>query len=308
MCTAFSTLGSFGRTLDFEHSFGEKFVFTPRRAPLKFLRRTLNSHLAFMGIGIVDSGFPLLFDGVNERGVFVAALNFPKSARYVEECGEQTDIASFELIPFLLAKSKSAAEGAALLRESHIVNNCFSEKIPPSPLHWFVADKAGCFVIEPTELGTTVYENRVGVLTNEPPFPYQLEYLSGFTGLSTMPHKDGFVKRLGLTPHSRGVGAVGLPVDFSSPSRFVRAAFAIHNTDAEHSAERSLARFFRIASTVSIPRGTVKTENGESVYTVYTSCAHSGVYAYATYYDPTIRKRCFSEFDCDENEIYITEM
>ena len=308
MCTAFSSFGLFGRTLDFEHSFGEKFVFVPRRAGLNFLLGVSESHFSFMGLGIAERGFPLLFDGVNEQGVFVAALNFPKSAYYTESRGAGQEIASFEVVPLVLSKCKSAADGAALLGESRIVNNSFLDKMSPSPLHWFIADNDACFTIEATISGTAVYENRIGVLTNEPSFPYQLEYLSGFSELCAQPHTGGFTERLGLTPHSRGVGAIGLPGDFSSPSRFVRAAFALHNTDAEDSQERKLAHFFRIASTVSIPRGLVKTDKGESVYTVYTSCAAKGGYAYTTYYDLALREKSFSEFEPDEEEIFISEM
>ena len=57
MCTAFSSFGLFGRTLDFEHSFGEKFVFVPRRAGLNFLLGVSESHFAFMAWELRSAAF-----------------------------------------------------------------------------------------------------------------------------------------------------------------------------------------------------------------------------------------------------------
>lgn len=323
MCTAFSCLGYFGRTLDFERSFGEKLLFIPRKLPFGFrYERGRDSHLAFLGVGVDLGDYPLMFDGVNESGVFAAALNFPRSAVYSpHRCGAY-NLASFEVLPWVLSGSESAEEGAFLLERCCILDEAYSADIPPSPLHWFLADGAKCFTVEATVGGTRVFENPASVLTNEPDFPYQLEYLSGFSGVSASPHIGGFTEEIGLAPHSRGVGSVGLPGDFSSPSRFVRAAFTLHNFkrfaqgrksegDAEEKKnveerradERLPSALFRVAEAFSVPPGSIITEGGEYSYTRYTAVASREGYSVKTCYTLTPTTKSFSDLDLDGHEI-----
>lgn len=326
MCTAFSCGGLFGRTLDFERSFGEKLLFVPRNHSLDFrYAKRRESHFAFLGVGVACGNFPLMFDGVSELGVFAAALNFPRSAVYSpHRCGAY-NLASFEVLPWVLSGCESAREGAELLRRSCILGEGFSEEMPSSPLHWFLADEENCFTVEAVAGGTRVYENPVGVLTNEPPFPYQLEHLSGFSGLSASAHIGGFTEEIGLTPHSRGVGSFGLPGDFSSPSRFVRAAFTLHSFKgfaeqlvAERSAEEKggvkkqsdtewmLSALLGATGTFSVPPGSVVTEGGEYSYTRYTSVASREGYRVKTCYSPLPTVKCFSDFDLDGFEITVS--
>ena len=317
MCTAFSRNGHFGRTMDYEKSFGEELLFLPRRCPLKFRYTGVpKEHAAILGVGVFDGEFPLMFDGVNEFGVFAAALNFPVSAKYyTQKCGVY-NLCSFEVLPWILANANSADEAAVLLRGCCVLDEPYSAKMPPSPLHWFVADSQKCFVFEATEGGARVFENAFGVLTNEPPFPSQIATLSLFCGLSACAvqrkaneSEKGKTpcftlgERLGLSPSSRGTGSIGLPGDFSSPSRLVRAAFALHNTECEAADEKAVAAFFRMASIASIPRGCVVTEGGELAYTRYTSCATKDSYCITTYYDHTPKGKSFATLPLDANVI-----
>ena len=309
MCTAFASNGYFGRTLDFEESFDVGSIIIPRRAEIEFLHLgKREEHLAFVGAGLVSNGFPLVFDGVNENGLFVAALNFPKSAVYLKSSGARYDIASFELVALVLSVCRTAKEGAELLKKCRITDEAFSEELPPSPLHWFVADGCCCYTVEQTEEGLRIHENSLGVLTNEPPFPYQLEHLSNFSGLSARAPKDGFVERLGISASSRGVGTVGLPGDFTSQSRFVRASYVVHNTEAESEEEKCVARHFKMAASVSVPRGCVVTHDGKSVCTVYTSCASKAGYWYSKYDSIDIKSIKFSDIDINVNLPIFTEL
>ena len=147
MCTAISdnTNGFlFGRTLDLEHSYGEQIILTPRHKRLDFLHQTsIGEHPAILGIGILQGDTPLYFDAINESGLAIAALNFPKSAIYRDVNIGKRNLASFEVIPYLLSSCKSLDDAKAILNDVNITCESVSEELPASPLHWLIADRCG---------------------------------------------------------------------------------------------------------------------------------------------------------------------
>lgn len=289
MCTAISDTTNgflFGRTLDLEISYGERAILTPRKTPLDFLHASPSGeHAAILGIGIVMGDKPLYFDAINESGLCAAALNFPRSAAYRDIMPNAMNLASFEVIPYILAHCESAASAKELLKDVNITAECASAKLSASPLHWIIADKREAIALESTADGVRVYDDPFGVLTNEPPFQFHLSNIECYLPLSSASPENKLAPSVKLLPHSRGAGAFGLPGDFSSPSRFVRAVFMKNHTDAAAEKADSVSRFFHIMSTLAVPMGAVKTDGGASVYTVYTSCAtpEDMTYYFTTY-------------------------
>ena len=270
----------FGRNLDVEFSYNEKIIFMPRK---------LSTGFAIMGLGTVIDGKPLFYDAVNEHGLYIAALNFPKSAAYFPEKAEQTNIASFEFIRYVLSRCSSVTEAEKLLKNANITDENFSEELKNTPLHWFVADKKSAITAEPLGTGFTVYKNEIGVLTNEPPFDFHLKNLSNYTNLSPYEAENKFSKNLITEPFSRGSGAFGLPGDFSSPSRFIKAAFVKENSLCSESEEDFVTQFFHILSSVSMPRGSVRLDKGELEHTLCSTCAtEDGKYYFRTYQNSRI--------------------
>lgn len=281
MCTALICGHFFGRTLDLEYSYGEQVVVVPRRFPLTFrMQSSLPNHHAIIGIAHVKQNYPLFYDGMNEKGLAVAALNFPLSAVYHQAEKDRVNLAPFELIPWILGQCSTVTQALELLARANVTRTDFSPQLPATPLHWLIADSQQAVTAEPLADGLRIHENPVGVLTNEPPFPFQLSRLNDFRGLSAAPAANRF-SSLPLTEYSRGMGALGLPGDWSSQSRFVRCAFASHNSPCPN----HVTQFFHIMSTVEVPRGSVRLANGKEVISVYTSCCDlkRGVYHYTTY-------------------------
>lgn len=285
MCTSLSYRGKrafFGRNLDYDVSFGEEVVFLPRNFPLLFRRvKGLDRHYAILGMAHVESGVPLFYDAMNECGLAISALNFPGNATYYPLQEGRENVASFELIPYLLGQAKTVDDVLALLMVMNLDDDRFSESFPPSPLHFHVADKKRSIVIETLPTGMKVHENPLGVLTNNPPFEEQMERLADYVGLSPVEPKNAFAPDLPLAPASRGYGAKGLPGDITSPSRFVRAAFALSHTPED----TDVSQFFHLLANVENVKGVCLAESGRLEHTLYSCCCDLDelVYHYATY-------------------------
>ncbi len=289
MCTAIHLHTNdhyFGRTLDLDCSYGEEVCILPRRFSFPFRQvGSIEEHPAIIGMATVVDGLPLLYDAVNEHGLAMAGLNFPGNAYYPPVCAGKANIAPFELIPYLLFHCKTVAEAQALLSNIHLANIPFSEQLLPSPLHFILADKEGAIVLEPMQDGLHIYEDPVGVLTNNPPFPFHLRHLCHYRNLRADNGENTFAPSLALDPDCQGMGAIGLPGDLSSPSRFVRAAFGRAHAVCGKDELSSVSQFFHLLGTVEMTRGCCQTEGGHWDITIYSACMNlqRGLYYYTTY-------------------------
>ena len=288
MCTAINETNGrhiFGRTLDLECSYGEEVVILPRRFPLRFLHlRGLAEHLAIIGTAHVSGGVPLFYDAANEAGLCAAALNFPTLAKYLPPSSTERSLASFEVIPRMLATAKSLEEVRRLLANARITNESFSRELPPTPLHWIFADKSSAITVEQVECGLKIHDNPYGVLSNSPDFRSQIYNLERYAHIL-----EGAPSVGGL--HSRGLADFGIPGDFSSSSRFVRAVYAKSRTLPEQERRSAISRFFHLFDTVTQMHGATRAEDGRPVRTVYTSAIDTASleYLFTTYESRHIR-------------------
>lgn len=288
MCTALSFCQGehyFGRTLDHSAPFGEAVTVTPRRFPLLFREAgILGEHYAMIGIAHMADGYPLYYDAVNERGLGMAGLMFAGNAVYRPSAAGRDNIESYAFIHWILAQCATVREACALLERINLTDTAFSRSLPPAELHWMIADRNESVTVESVRDGLFVYPNPTGVLTNNPTFPMQCFRLNDYMHLSPQPPENRFSGELDLHTYSLGMGALGLPGDLSSASRFVRAAFTrAHACTGESEAER-VGQFFHILGTVEQVRGCCAVGDGfES--TLYTACCNTdrGIYYYTTY-------------------------
>ncbi len=314
MCTAISYKTSdhyFGRNLDLERGYNEGVVITPRNYPFPFrFVEPLIKHYAMIGMATVVDGYPLYFEATNEYGLSMAGLNFPKNAVYYEYKEGIYNIAPFELIPYLLGLCSKISDVRELLRMINVVNCNFSEELPASPLHWMIADKETSIVLECTGEGMKIYDNPYGVLTNNPRFSYHLANINNYMSLHEGFAENKLTSRSELENYSLGLGAFGLPGDFSSASRFVRAVFVREKSVCDGSEWGSVTQFFHILQSVSMPKGCVMTKNCEYEYTRYSCCCNTEqqIYYYTTYDNPTIRQVKMHSADLLGNTLSIFEI
>ncbi|MGN1048137.1 MAG: choloylglycine hydrolase [Eubacteriales bacterium] len=289
MCTAVTYKTQdfyFGRTLDYEFSYGDEVTITPRNYLFDFRTMgVMKTHYAIIGMAYVANGYPLYYDAFNEKGLCMAGLNFVGNADYKEKAPDKDNIAQFEFIPWILGQCGSVREAEALLTKINLINIPFSEALPLAQLHWIIADRNKAITVESVKEGIRIYENPVGVLTNNPPFDEQMFVLNNYMHLSPKSPSNNFSDKLPLHTYSRGMGALGLPGDLSSQSRFVRAAFTKMNSVSGTSEEESVSQFFHIMGSVDQQRGCCDVGDGKFEITIYTSCcnADKGIYYYTTY-------------------------
>lgn len=289
MCTAITLTTKdhyFGRNLDLEYSYTETITITPRNFPFHFRRKdTISTHYAIIGTAFVQENYPLYYDATNEKGLSIAGLNFPENAYYFPSDEEKENITPFEFIPWILTQCSTISDVRKQIEHLNLLNEPFSENLPLSPLHWFIADKKASIVIESTKDGLQIYDNPVGVLTNNPPFDMQLFHLNNYMTLSNDPPENHFSEVLNLKKYSNGMGAMGLPGDWSSQSRFVRASFVKMNSKCDTSENESVSQFFHLLDSVAFPRGCVEMKKDIYEITVYSSCCNTDkcIYYYKTY-------------------------
>lgn len=347
MCTCITYKNKgfyFGRNMDLEYSFGECVIVTPRTFPLRFTHiEEQPVHYAMVGMAAGQEGtahhagtqavgrgrqlFPLYAEAVNEKGLCMAGLNFPGNAYYRKAETGRTNVASFELIPWVLGTCASAAEAEAKLRDINITDDAFSKAMPPAQLHWMLADRDRCLVIESVRERVKLYENPIGILTNNPPFEYHRMNINNYLNVTAGYPKSRFCRAenagrgktgsgksfpralpsylLNLEPYSQGMGGIGLPGDYSSVSRFVRAAFLKCNSVCEPNEEENVSQFFHMLDSVAMPRGAVITQDGKYDITTYSCCvnADTGTYYYKTYGNSQINAVDMRRVNLDGNTL-----
>ena len=310
MCTASNYITDdhyFGRNFDYEISYNERVTITPRNYKFEFRKiDDMDSHYAIIGIAAGVDGYPLYYDACNEKGLAIAGLNFEGNAVYRDVKENMVNVTPFEFIPYLLGKAGSVSEARELLKEINLVNINFSEQLPLSPLHWMISDENEAIVVEPLADGLKIYDNPVGVLTNNPVFDKQLFYLNNYRALSNKTPEKTFGGDFDLDTYSRGMGAIGLPGDLSSASRFAKVAFTRANSYSESDEASSVSQFFHILASVEQQNGcTFIKEPNFYEYTIYTSCynTNKAVLYYKTYNNSQITAVDLNNEDLDSEDL-----
>ena len=206
MCTAATYKTEdfyFGRTLDYEFSYGDEITVTPRNYPFEFRSMGgIKEHYAMVGMAHVADNFPLYYDAMNERGLCIAGLNFVGNAHYRDVIPGKDNVAQYELIPWLLAQCGTVREARALLEKINITNIPFSDKLPCAQLHWIVADKTEAITVESVEEGIRIYDlERV--------FPAAFVKTNSLSGSTEQESFSQFFHILGAVDQQRGCCHLG---------------------------------------------------------------------------------------------------
>lgn len=308
MCTTIALYDEksmfFGRNMDIEYDYSLGIVITPRNFALGFRKcPPQNHHYSIIGMAAVSDNYPLYADAVNEYSLAGAGLNFPQNAYYSQQnILGQYNVSPFELIPFVLSQCKNLVEAKALLSQINLVDINFSDKLKNTPLHWHFADNSGSIVFEATKNGCKVYDNPLNVLTNNPPFEYHLQNYGLYSNLSAS--EKSYDEKTLPSSATKGLGAFGLPGDYSSQSRFVKAAFLLENSKTVSS---SVAQTFNILSALQVVNGSINLGENIDYHTRYMACmdAQNVVYYCKKYDDLAIKAYDLNQFNQNDKALII---
>lgn len=311
-CISFKTKDNyFGRNLDLECRFGEKVVITPRNYEVKLRKeKKFKTKYAMIGMATVVDNYPLYAEACNEKGLSIAGLYFPDYAYYKDEEKGKINITPFELTLWMLGNFETIEELRNVLDNVNLVNISFSAKLQLTPMHFMISDKDKSIVLEQTKEGLKIYDNPVGVLTNNPPFIYHLTNLNNYLNLTPNFAENRFTNKIQLDAYGNGMGSIGLPGDTSPSSRFVRAAFNKLNSICNGDEESSISQFFHILDSVSMIRGTTITNNKKYDITNYSCCINvdKSIYYYKTYENNQITAIKMDENNMNTDKLSIYEL
>ena len=311
MCTAASFKNKntyFGRNLDYEFSYGEKVVITPRNYPFNFRHLGLNDHhYALIGMAHVNNNYPMYYDAVNECGLAMAGLNFVGNAEYSEVISNKDNVAQFEFISYILSTCKNIKEVKDTLNRINLVKTPYNEYYPSAKLHWIIKDINECIVVESMKDGLHIYDNPTGCLTNNPPFIYQLENLKNYAPLNNEDHNKSF--SFDDSFYSRGTGSKGLPGDLTSQGRFVRVVYTSYFSTCKEDEQSCVNQFFHILESVWQTRGLCKINDNYEI-TIYASCMNlnEGIYYYKTYDNSQVNAIYLNNENLDTKDLISFEL
>lgn len=277
MCTAitFSTddkLHFLARTMDFSFELDASPVYIPRKHQFNSLvpDSTFTTQYSFIGAGKDVNGY-VFADGLNETGFAIASLYFEKNAHYSNIAQpDLLNLSSTDMVAWALGNITSVADFEqkyTTVNIMAIVNPLLGVNVP---LHWLVSDKTGAAgVLEITQDGAKFYRNQVGVMTNSPQFPWHMDNLSHYANLQPTEHAPKKYGDYITVTDGPGSGALGLPGDYTSASRFIRSAFLRENSDTSAGLHSGLTSIVHILNAVDIPKNAKITKKGASDYTQY---------------------------------------
>ncbi|MFE6237426.1 choloylglycine hydrolase [Cellulosimicrobium sp. NPDC057862] len=297
------------RNLDWTSGYGQRVVLTPTgyasRSPFGAVRAIEH---ATLGMGIVEDGTPLYFDCGNDAGLAVAGLNFPGYASYAPgPVDGSVNVAAYEFPLWVCSQFSTVDEVEAALRDVVVVDRPINEKYPSSLLHWIVGDATRAIVVEHTKDGMQVFDDDVDVLTNQPGFAWHHENLRNYLNASPEFPEETVLGSAHLTPFGSGSHMRGIPGDYYSPSRFVRAAYVNAHYPTQETEAANVSRAFHTLQQVAMVDGCAAMGSGDFEITLYTGLfsSRTTTYYWNTYDDPAIRSVAMADHPADGTELVL---
>lgn len=302
MCTAMTLKSQtmeqcFGRTMDFSHDIDPSLYIIPSHYKWHSLlnNQPFEDSYRFIGLGQEMQGMLGFFDGVNEKGFAAAVLYFAGYAQYNTDPipKNQTPVASIDFLHYMLGRCACVKDVFRLLPTISIVGIPDPITNSIAPLHWMVTDRNGdCAVIEPVNGKLEFLENSIGIMANSPTFPWHMTNLRNYMGATPTQTPEVYWNHIKLTPFGQAHGTFPLPGGFTSPERFVRAAYLKSHLPVPKDRRETIISCFHVMENVSIPKGAVISGNNTYDYTKYTAFmnTHTCEYFYKTYGDFTIHR------------------
>ena len=290
-----------GRTMEFEFEQPYNILAIPRNYTIDAYEKPIKVKYATMGIATYH--LPVLTDGVNEHGLAGGMFYFPGYNNYadaaaIEASGKRAAVAE-EVVTYILTTYKDVAEIKARVNSDLAVANTPNAIGTISPLHYVFQDTTGASVVLETSTPGVfeIFDNPIGVFTNRPKFDWHLTNLQNYVGLHDTVEKDLDVAALHVLSSGKGSGLYGLPGDFTTQSRFVRATFLKEFLEPVDDAA-SINGLFHVLNSFDIGKGYIVSEGAETVHHTQYTCGYdlcARTIYFHTYQNMDIQRCVFTE-------------
>jgi len=329
-CTSFVLRGSDGgrvyaRTMEFGQPLGSQAVLIRRGTALRGngpdgkIGNGLAWTSRYAVVGLNALGLQdIVPDGMNEKGLAGGLLYFAGYAKFqtVPRGQTQRSINSAQLLTYVLTNFATVEEVTRGLPQVLVNGAAIKAFGGPLPIHMTLHDRSGkSLSVEYINGELTMMENPTGTYTNDPPFPYHLAAAGNYANLSAMPPAEMNVNGLKLPPASTGGGLHGLPGDFLSTSRFIRALTLSRFAPTNLTTQQQVGTAFRILGQFDLPPGSILLPpggafGGAGSTTTYEITEWSVaadqknlVYYIQTYDNPGLRSLSFDQLPLDGGTI-----
>jgi len=267
----------YARTLEFGVPLKSNVMFIPKDqewtspAPDNKKGMTWKNTYAFLGPSAMNKR--LFIGGINEKGLYIGVFWFPNMAEYAKPSGTDTSrmVAPADIAPLILGTCGTLKDVESTFEKIEVVGVKNEELGMIPPMHWIVVDSEGnSIVIEPLAGEIVIAKNPVGVFTNSPEFLWHLQNLSNYINLSAENVPSQKIKDYTAVAAGEGTGMLGLPGDYTPPSRFIRAALLRNAVEPVKTSDEALNQALMLISNVSIVKGLARNGSEVADYTQWT--------------------------------------
>lgn len=310
----------FGRTLEFATDLKSNVIVVPRGKQYIGSTPTGEPGLHWKNeygvVGINAFNLPITLDGLNEKGLHVGLFYFPGFAKY-QTIGPEDDkraLAPWELGIFVLGTCSNVDEAVTAAKSVRVGEDVQPDLGIVPPAHFVVTDaKGNCVVLEHINGELKVYKNPLGIMSNSPSFDWHLTNLSNYVNMTVNNIPQIQLNGREVQGLGQGTGMLGLPGDFTPPSRFVRAAAFTNSALPVDTAREGVLQTFHILNQFDIPKGAARgIDDGHEVadYTLWTSAADltNLRFYFRTYRDSRLRMVALNTVDFDAKDIKTISM
>ena len=253
-----------------------------------------------------------LADGMNERGLYAGLYYHPGFANYPKYDPKKADnsITAIDVVHFILTQYETIDEVRKGMSQVRVVPVVEESLGIPVEAHFMVTDLQGrSIVIEFADGKMRIFDNPLGVITNAPNYDWHMTNLRNYVNLSAVAIPAKKIENLDFSALGGGSGMIGLPGDFTPPSRFVRATAFSQTARSTESSEETVYELFRILDNFNLGIGSAEgsdasqgdTDKMRSA-TLWTTAFDSkkSVLYYHTQHNRRVRKVDFSAIDFSE--------
>ncbi|WP_297480519.1 choloylglycine hydrolase family protein [uncultured Photobacterium sp.] len=266
------------RTMEFGFDIQSNIVMVPAGTKITSLSNnpdkeglTYKTKYGFGGANAL--GKNIVLDGLNEKGLYFGAFYFAGLAQYTEltDANPKNAVSSEELGNYILGNFSTVDEMIKGIKSINVVGTHIAEIGRIAPLHYAITDASGkSVVLEYTAKGLTIHENKIGVVTNNPTYDWHMTNLHNYVGLTAENKGSVTINGVTLSPTGQGSGMLGLPGDYTPPSRFIRAASFVNASLPSKNSDEAVFRAFHILNAFDIPKGVIREKANNEVLTDYT--------------------------------------